>query len=316
MQVATLVQADWLFLLTDVPNLFTANPNTDPTAQPIYEVADLSKLHVSSRCQALSLFKSAACSPSPACASWQRLRHLLCGTAPGDPRHAPTHAHAQVDTSTRGTQWGTGGMATKLTAGRIATAAGTRMVICSAAEPSNILKIIAGERIGTLFHPTPAPIRCGELPAGSPALAAHCVCTFWNATPTFLACHAAPAPRRQCCGHPCSCPHSALAAVLTPTNPPFPPPTNTNRGRKRWILSVPVRGEVWLDEGARRAVQDRKKSLFSAGIAHIKGDFEAQVGLGDRRAGIRTVWGESTCSCAMSFFSAGTVCLETTLQRR
>ena len=46
-QVATLVQADWLFLLTDVPNLFTANPNVDPNAQPIYEVADLSKLHVS-----------------------------------------------------------------------------------------------------------------------------------------------------------------------------------------------------------------------------------------------------------------------------
>lgn len=47
LQVATLVQADWLFLLTDVPNLFTANPNTDPDAQPIYEVADLSKLNVS-----------------------------------------------------------------------------------------------------------------------------------------------------------------------------------------------------------------------------------------------------------------------------
>lgn len=46
-QVATLVQAEWLFLLTDVPNLFTANPSTDPEAQPIYEVPDLSKLHVS-----------------------------------------------------------------------------------------------------------------------------------------------------------------------------------------------------------------------------------------------------------------------------
>ena len=46
-QVATLVQADWLFLLTDVPNLFTANPNTDPSAEAIYEVPDLSKLHVS-----------------------------------------------------------------------------------------------------------------------------------------------------------------------------------------------------------------------------------------------------------------------------
>ena len=50
LQVATLVQADWLFLLTDVPNLFTANPNVDPDAQPIYEVFDLSKLNVSDAC--------------------------------------------------------------------------------------------------------------------------------------------------------------------------------------------------------------------------------------------------------------------------
>jgi glutamate 5-kinase len=33
-----------------------------------------------------------------------------------------------ADTTTSGTQWGTGGMATKLTAARIATAAGTAMV--------------------------------------------------------------------------------------------------------------------------------------------------------------------------------------------
>ncbi|KAI7845040.1 hypothetical protein COHA_001406 [Chlorella ohadii] len=155
-QVATLVQADWLFLLTDVPNLFTANPNVDPDAQPIYEVFDLSKLN--------------------------------------------------VDTSTKGTQWGTGGMATKLTAARIATAAGCRMVICSAVDPAVIPKIIAGERIGTVFHPNVQPLK----------------------------------------------------------------------GRKRWILSVPVRGEVWLDSGAQAAVQDRKKSLFSAGIIKVDGEFEAQ----------------------------------------
>ena len=43
-QVATLVQADWLFLLTDVDCLYTANPNVDPTATPIYQVHDLTKL--------------------------------------------------------------------------------------------------------------------------------------------------------------------------------------------------------------------------------------------------------------------------------
>ena len=46
MQVATLVRADWLFLLTDVDCLYTANPTTNPTAQPIHEVSDLSLLQV------------------------------------------------------------------------------------------------------------------------------------------------------------------------------------------------------------------------------------------------------------------------------
>ena len=45
-QVATLIRADWLVLLTDVDALYTANPATDPAAQPIYEVTDLSQLHV------------------------------------------------------------------------------------------------------------------------------------------------------------------------------------------------------------------------------------------------------------------------------
>eukprot|EP00198_Chlamydomonas_reinhardtii_P002227 XP_001691563.1 glutamate 5-kinase [Chlamydomonas reinhardtii] len=90
-QVAALVQADWLFLLTDVDCLYTANPKDDPNATPIYEVEDISRL--------------------------------------------------TADTSTRGTQWGTGGMATKLTAGRIATAAGCTMVICNSTAPENIVRI-------------------------------------------------------------------------------------------------------------------------------------------------------------------------------
>ena len=66
---------------------------------------------------------------------------------------------AQVDTSTRGTQWGTGGMATKLTAARIATAAGCSTVICLAAEPERIMAVMAGKPVGTVFRPHPNPIR-------------------------------------------------------------------------------------------------------------------------------------------------------------
>lgn len=48
------------------------------------------------------------------------------------------------------------------------------------------------------------------------------------------------------------------------------------RGKKRWILMVPIRGEIWMDEGAVRAVRSQGKSLFSAGIARVVGRFGAQ----------------------------------------
>ncbi|GLC33265.1 hypothetical protein PLESTB_000353000 [Pleodorina starrii] len=156
-QVAALVQADWLFLLTDVDCLYTANPKDDPSAVPIYEVEDISRLN--------------------------------------------------ADTSTRGTQWGTGGMVTKLTAGRIATAAGCTMVICNSNKPENIVRIVKGEpKLGSKFFPLP---------------------------------------------------HSL-------------------KGRKRWILSVPVRGQLWLDSGAVHAVRDKHKSLFAAGVARVNGNFNSQ----------------------------------------
>lgn len=46
---------------------------------------------------------------------------------------------------------GTGGMATKLAAARIATNSGTDMVIASGADMANIVHIMNGENIGTLF---------------------------------------------------------------------------------------------------------------------------------------------------------------------
>lgn len=46
MQVATVVQADWLFLLTDVDALHTADPTNDPEALPIREVYDIAQLEV------------------------------------------------------------------------------------------------------------------------------------------------------------------------------------------------------------------------------------------------------------------------------
>jgi glutamate 5-kinase len=55
--------------------------------------------------------------------------------------------------------WGTGGMATKLSAAQIATAMGVTMAIASGREPENIPHILAGQPIGTRFDPDPQPSR-------------------------------------------------------------------------------------------------------------------------------------------------------------
>jgi hypothetical protein len=108
-QVATLIRAEWLFLLTDVDGLYTANPNLDATATRIEVVEDVGALRVTTD----------------------------EGGAPG---------------------WGSGGMATKLSAAAMATATGTRMVICSA-DPENVARVVlGGERVGTLFLPAARPL--------------------------------------------------------------------------------------------------------------------------------------------------------------
>lgn len=107
--VASLVAADWLFLLTDVDRLYSADPRVNPDAKPIDRV------------------------------NVEQLDRL------------------QVEAGSKGSPWGTGGMATKLSAARIATSSGVRTVITQGQQPENILKILAGEAIGTQFEPQARP---------------------------------------------------------------------------------------------------------------------------------------------------------------
>lgn len=109
-RVASLLEADWLFLLTDVDRLYSADPRSNPDAQPITLVKSIDEL-----------------------------------------------AKLQVQTGDRGSQWGTGGMVTKIAAARIATAAGVRVAIAEGKSPWNIEKILQGEAIGTIFEPQPQP---------------------------------------------------------------------------------------------------------------------------------------------------------------
>ncbi len=123
--VASMVQAQWLILLTDVDRLYSADPHRDPTAEPI-----------------------------------ERVMH-------GIPLQVKAEAQGKSG-------WGTGGMATKLTAAKIATAAGVTVVITNGKRPDQIPAILAGEAIGTRFDPAPQPVSArkrwiayGLIPEGS-----------------------------------------------------------------------------------------------------------------------------------------------------
>ena len=124
--VASLIEADWLFLLTDVDRLYSADPRQVPDAEPITLVNRMEQLE-----------------------------------------------ELQVKTGDRGSQWGTGGMVTKISAARIATTSGIRTVITEGRSPTNILKILQGEPLGTQFEPQPRTgnarkrwIAHGLIPAG------------------------------------------------------------------------------------------------------------------------------------------------------
>lgn len=106
--VASLIEADWLFLLTDVDRLYSADPRQVPDAVPISLVSRIEELE-----------------------------------------------ELQVQTGSAGSQWGTGGMVTKISAARIATSAGVRTVITEGRNPESIEKILQGEPLGTQFEAQP-----------------------------------------------------------------------------------------------------------------------------------------------------------------
>lgn len=116
--VASLIEADWLFLLTDVDRLYSDDPRQNPDAKPI-EFVEYEQLH--GLRQAIS-------------------EKQALGAQGG------------------GTQWGTGGMATKLDAARIASAAGVRTVITRGDLPDRMLHILNGENFGTQFAAQPKTV--------------------------------------------------------------------------------------------------------------------------------------------------------------
>ena len=103
-QVANLIDADLLLLLTDIAGLYSADPARDPSARPIEEVP--------------------------------RIDDAVIAAAAGAPGAR-----------------GTGGMATKVEAARLATQHGSHVVIADGRARDVATRVATGEPVGTHFLP-------------------------------------------------------------------------------------------------------------------------------------------------------------------
>lgn len=54
----------------------------------------------------------------------------------------------------------------------------------------------------------------------------------------------------------------------------FSPLTSRIESRKRWMLSLPAKGRIVIDAGAKDALQKRNKSLLPVGVVRVDGVFE------------------------------------------
>ena len=72
--------------------------------------------------------------------------------------HDPEQIGELEEGAGSGGRWGTGGMATKLAAARIATASGITVHLGDGRKPEALQRILRGGRGGTVFHPHPQPL--------------------------------------------------------------------------------------------------------------------------------------------------------------
>ncbi|KAI9702505.1 MAG: hypothetical protein M1836_000985 [Candelina mexicana] len=192
---AAMVQADYLFLMTDVDCLYDKNPRTSPDAQAIEVVEDIGSL--------------------------------------------------AADVSQAGSSLGTGGMATKIVAARLATSAGVTTVIARSSNPGNILNIVkhveATEQTNGI-----APLATVTPSSSEETL---------SSSISFLSLDGEP---------------------RAPLHTRFLPDPEPIRDRYFWLLhGLAPYGTVYIDEGAYRAVAD-KAGLLPVGVVDVEGHFAQQ----------------------------------------
>lgn len=302
--VSISIGATWFFMLTDVDCLYTSNPRHHPEARPIAFVRKVDAVY-----------------------------KLL------------------DESENEGTQWGSGGMRTKVIAAKLSCATGVHTALCHGKFPERVLDIITfaesgrvvpnsengggsltnGSNVAELYPLNPISGRTLDMlqraarsqfsilttenessddapqashtstqeedasgtesssaaaAAGAAAIQTHVVNS--NTATGCLKPVASGSPEVCCLSPEPAAAETTVATTVKPSLIMFPevtkmpyigtifmgqPCTQSLRDQRRWILSLPVRGKVFADENCVRAVIEKRKSLFAAGIVSVAGEF-------------------------------------------
>jgi glutamate 5-kinase len=220
---AAMVQADYLFLMTDVDCLYDSNPRTNPNAKSIEIVQDIGDL--------------------------------------------------VADVSSAGSSVGTGGMATKITAARLATSAGVTTIITRSDKPGNIASIVAyaeskkAQELAAKRNSQPGSTD------GSESLSNSMSDLTVEEDSSLLNKAVANDISEMNSGNTCS---KVDATTLPPLHTRFIPDLHPIRDRYFWLLyGLAPHGTVYVDKGAHRALAD-KAGLLPAGVVDVDGHFAQQ----------------------------------------
>eukprot|EP01054_Gregarina_sp_Poly1_P003131 Gregarina_sp_Poly_1__3130@NODE_1884_length_3137_cov_401_233550_g1207_i1_p1_GENE_NODE_1884_length_3137_cov_401_233550_g1207_i1NODE_1884_length_3137_cov_401_233550_g1207_i1_p1_ORF_typecomplete_len590_score81_19AA_kinase/PF00696_28/6e38PUA/PF01472_20/1_1e15_NODE_1884_length_3137_cov_401_233550_g1207_i13342103 len=267
--VSVSIGANWYFMLTDVDCLYTANPRYHPEAKPIAYVGKIDAIY-----------------------------------------------NVLDETENEGSQWGSGGMRTKIIAAKLCCATGIHTALCHGAHPNRILDVVAFAEAGAVKRASmdSEDPRDGKGCYPIRPLSQKFVSSLQKASKTEMALDslkAMPSGNSLSINHarnPTSTStapdvqsmslseaedlsdapqdelpsHKKLAFITFPTTASMPylgtifagqPCTQSLRDQRRWILSLPVRGSIYVDDNCARAVIEKRKSLFAAGIVDVKDEF-------------------------------------------
>ncbi|KAH9824480.1 glutamate 5-kinase [Teratosphaeria destructans] len=168
-------------------------------------------------------------------------------------------AELAADTSSAGSSLGTGGMGTKITAARLATAAGVMTVITRSSQPGNIAAIVNyAESQRTTLRSMEAStelstkLKDQTLDNGEPTI---------EKTPVTL--NGTGTPKLDEPGHP-------------PLHTRFLPDPHPIKDRYFWLLhGLAPHGTIYIDSGAHAALE-RKAGLLPVGVVDVEGHFGQQ----------------------------------------